>query len=149
MPELRRRVRRSDSAGTGRQPISSKDEDSPLTAILTWIPAEVIIAYKAIMGVVPMDALSTRLWLSILFVPLCALWIGYATKPANAGIAWRQLIIAPIAFIFWVAAIQEDVVRQLFSGWQPWIGSVTLVLGTLILPIIEGILKALGVPQAK
>lgn len=66
----------------------------------------------------------------------------------DARIAWRQVIIAPFAFICWIAAMQGPLFASAFPNWwEDWIGSVAVGVGTLVLPILNGILKRLGVPQ--
>jgi hypothetical protein len=147
MPLLRRRAIVSDEPGPGRQAIAKKDEDTFLTAILTWIPVEVIVVYKFVMGIIPTGFSSWRLWLTVIVIVLTPVWIAFATKPENRKIAWRQVILSPFAFVCWVAALQEDVVTVLISGWQPWMGSVVLGIGTLVLPTLDGILRKLGFTQ--
>jgi hypothetical protein len=77
---------------------------------------EVITSYKVIMGLIPVDYGSGRLWTSILAIPITVLWIAFATQPKGSKIAWRQVILAPIAFTCWVVAMQEDVMKGLFQG---------------------------------
>jgi hypothetical protein len=127
--------------------VAAGDEDAPLTAILKWIPVEVIGSYKFIMGMIPSDYTSARLWTSILAIPITALWIAFATQPTGKKVAWRQVFLAPIAFVCWAIAMQEDVMKGQFTNWEPWMGSVVLAAGTLALPILDGILRSLGVTQ--
>ena len=147
MPLLRPRAKRADEAKPGRQAIAKKHQDGVLTAILTWIPFEVIAAYKFIMGFVPLDYPGWRFWLTVIVLVITPFWIAFATTSKQRKIAWRQVFLAPVAFVCWVAAIQEDVVARCFADWHPWMGSVVLGLGTLLLPVLDGILKKAGVPQ--
>ncbi|MBR1231637.1 hypothetical protein [Bradyrhizobium sp. AUGA SZCCT0182] len=145
---LRPRVKREDNiAGKGRTLVAKGDQDGLLNAIITWIPIEVIGAYKFIVGVIPAEVTSWRLGITILVLIITPFWIAFATKPSQKETAWRQVILAPIAFVCWVTAIQPDVVTIIYSSWQSWMGSVTLGVGTLLLPVFDGALKKLGIPQ--
>lgn len=128
--------------------VGSQAKEPLLAAIITWIPAEVLTAYKALDGLIPPDKSSFRLWFSLGMVPACALWIAFATKPQDKPVAWRQVVISPFAFICWAVALQSDMLKGLFPGWEPWIGSVILGIGTVLLPILDGILTALGLRQS-
>lgn len=145
MPLLRPRVVRPDPPHTGIILIAAGDRDNLFTAITKWIPIEVIGFYKFSMGIVPLEATSWRLWLSILAIPATSLWIAFATTPEGRRIAWRQVLLAP--FACWAAAIQPDIMVQLMPQWQHWIGSVALAGGVLLLPILDGILRRLGITQ--
>lgn len=145
---LRPRVKSEDSIDrAGRTLVGKKDKDHLIDAIIKWIPVEVIGVYKFVMGIVPTDVTSWRLGISVFALILTPAWIAFATKPPEKKIAWRQVLLAPFAFVCWVAAIQTDVVTILYSGWQAWMGSVVLGFGTLLLPIFDGLLKRGGVPQ--
>jgi hypothetical protein len=147
MPLLRPRAVRADPPKPGRVAIAAENEDGTLQAIMTWIPVEVIGAYKFVIGFIPLDYPSWRLWLTAIIGALAPAWIAFATKPDQKDVAWRQVILAPFAFVCWVLAIQPDIPTLLVSGWQAWMGSVVLGVGTLLLPVIDGILKRLGVTQ--
>jgi hypothetical protein len=138
---------RGEKPGSRLIPFSPSDEDKGLTAILKWIPVEVIAAYKFIIGLIPADNETFRLWSSLAGIPVSALWIAYATRPEGQRIAWRQAMLAPIAFACWAAAIQGDVLKTIFPHWESWMGSIALGAGMVLLPIFDGILKAVGVPQ--
>jgi hypothetical protein len=145
---LRPRVKSDDDiVRDGRTLVAKKDKDGLIDSIIKWIPVEVIGVYKFIIGGIPADMSGWRLGTTILVLILTPAWIAFATKPSAKKVAWRQVILAPSAFICWIAAIQLDVVTILYSGWQAWMGSIVLGIGTLLLPIFDGILKKLGVPQ--
>jgi hypothetical protein len=147
MPLLRPRVVRADLPKPGRVAISAENEDSTFKAIMAWIPVEVIGAYKFVIGLIPLDYSSWRIWLTAIVCVLAPAWIAFATKPDQKDIAWRQVFIAPFAFVCWVVAIQPDIPALLNGDWKPWMGSVVLGVGTLLLPVIDGILKRLGFTQ--
>jgi hypothetical protein len=149
MPLLRPRVIRQEKPGTGRILVATTSEDSLLSAIVKWIPVEVLTVYKTIDGFIAADYQPFRLWFTVGVIIICPLWIGFATKPDLKQIAWRQVILAPIAFTCWAVAMQTEIMKEIFFGWLPWMGSVVLGVGTLLLPIFDGMLKALGINQSQ
>jgi len=149
MPLLRPRVIRQDKPGSGRIAVAATTEDSLLSAIVKWIPVEVLTVYKTIDGFIPADYHTFRLLFTVAVIIICALWIAFATKPEAKSVAWRQVILAPIAFTCWAVAMQSEIMQEIIRGWLPWMGSVVLGGGTLLLPIFDGMLKALGVNQSQ
>jgi hypothetical protein len=89
MPLMRPRVVMKNELGSGRRMIAAADQDKVLTAVLQWIPVEVIAAYKFIIDLIPSDHQSFRLWSSVAAIPISALWIAFATQPEGQNIAWR------------------------------------------------------------
>lgn len=147
MPLLRPRVVGRDTPGSGRVAIANANQDSLLASIVKWIPVEVITVYKASMGIIPEERPSPRFWLTVASILVTSLWIAFATRPEGRRIAWRQVLLSPVAFTCWAVATQVDVVKNLYSGWEPWMAFLVLAAGTLLLPILDGILRSLGVPQ--
>jgi hypothetical protein len=129
--------------------VGANEQDSLLAAIVKWIPVEVLTVYKAVDGFIPADKFSFHLTFILLVIILCALWIAFATRPSNQQIAWRQVILAPVAFTCWAVAMQSDLLKHFIPQWESWMGSVVLGVGILLLPVLEGILKALGVTQSE
>jgi hypothetical protein len=147
MPLLRPRVARSDKPGSGRVAISEAEENSLLAAVVIWIPVEMITAYKAVMGIVPDSWPSLRFWLTVASILVTPLWIAFATRPEGARIAWRQVLLSPVAFACWAVATQGDVMKNIYSGWEAWLAFLVLAGGTVLLPILDGILRSIGVRQ--
>lgn len=148
MPLLRPRVIREDKHVSGRQPVAAGQEDKALQAVLKWIPIEIIGFYQAIMAAVPIEKTGFRLWATAAAVPICAGWIAFATKPDDhQGYAQRQIILAALAFVFWAAAVQSEVLHSTVAWWETWMGSAVLIFGSVLLPIFDGILKKLGFTQ--
>lgn len=148
MPLLRPRVIEADRPADGKIQISGGQE-GPLTEVLKWIPLEVIAFYQALTAAIPSDNAGARLWLTAAGIVVCGLWIAFATKPPSKGYAWRQIILAMLAFVFWAAAVQSEVLKGCITWWQPWMGAIVLIFGSMLLPIFDGILTKLGVPQNK
>jgi hypothetical protein len=144
---LRPRVIGEDVERTGRVAVAKKDRDHLLTAIMNWIPIEVIGVYKFVTGFIPLDYPAWRFWITVIVLVLTPFWIAFATKPRGRKIAWRQVFLAPFAFACWIAVIQTDVVSAIIPTWQGWMGSVILGVGTVLLPILDGIMRRCGVPQ--
>jgi hypothetical protein len=126
----------------------SAADDNTLEAIINWIPIEAIASYQFVIGFVPPAKLGAQIFLTILFTVLTPLWIGFATKGNGESIAWRQLIVACVAFIFWILGTQEDIVKYIIPAWEVWMGSVSIGLGAFCLPILDGILCRLGIKQS-
>jgi hypothetical protein len=64
MPTLRPRVSLPEEAQNGRIMVSKNKtgKDNLLTAIVNWVPIEVIAAYEGIMGAIPEGNTGFRLW---------------------------------------------------------------------------------------
>jgi hypothetical protein len=149
MPSLRPRVIAAQDPGEDPQPISAQDQQGPLAQVVKWIPIEVIAFYEAVMAAITDDKSDDlRLWLSLAGLVICGLWIAFATKPESKGYAWRQIILAILAFGFWAIGVQSEVMHRKF-GWPAVASTLTLLFGTMLLPIFDGILTKLGVPQNK
>jgi hypothetical protein len=123
--------------------------------LLAWIPVEVVMAYKAAMGSIPDDYPNLRFDFTVAAIILTVFWIAFATVPERSGekkfpwglIAWRQVMLAPIAFVFWAVATQGDVVKQVLPWWLSWMALPALAASAVVLPILNGILRACRVPQ--
>jgi hypothetical protein len=144
---LRRRAIRADEPGPGRRVIAKSAQDGLLTAILTWIPTEIVATYKVIMGGISIEYTGFRFGISLLVLILTPFWTAYATADKKENVAWRQVILATIAFPCRVSAIQSDIMLQMFAQWQLWMGSVVLAVGTLALSPLDFFLKKAGVRQ--
>ncbi len=145
MTPIRPRVDGHDN----REILVGADDQRPLQAILKWIPVEVIAAYQFTIGIVDSSSPKILITVAIIFVFLTAGWIAFATvdHQASKNIAWRQVVLAVTAFIVWVVGTQPEVMKVPFQSWTSSIGSIALGIGWLLLPIIDGILQRLGVPQ--
>jgi hypothetical protein len=149
MPLLRPRVIAKRDPGEEPQAISAESQQGPLAQIVKWIPVEVIAFYEAVMAAITDDKSDDlRLWLSLAGLVICGLWIAFATKTEDKGYAWRQIILAMLAFVFWAVGVQSEVMQRKF-GWAPAASTLTLLFGTMLLPIFDGVLTKLGVTQNK
>jgi hypothetical protein len=142
-------IRQRNKGGDQEYVFAGSDEDKPLQAVLKWIPVEVIGAYQVAVGVVPSNRPAVTALLAIVFVVLSGAWIAFATADDASKnlIAWRQVVLATIAFALWILGTQPEVIKYAVSNWENWMGSVVLGLGWLLLPIADGILRRMHVPQ--
>jgi len=126
MPILRPRVVGGDIlVSDGRiSAAAGTDEDGVISAITKWIPVEVIAFYQGI--TIPFgDSLAHGLWFAIPFgTVVTGLWIAFATKSTSPDI-WKALL----------------------SWWHPGINPATLAAGAVALPIADGVMRRLGLPQ--
>ena len=146
-----RPIRPREDGHDNQEVLVGANDQRPLQAILKWIPVEVIAAYQFTIGVVPFSNSAMLITVAIIFVFLTAGWIAFATiDPQTAkNIAWRQVLLAVVAFIVWVVGTQPDVMKYLYPSWASWVGSIALGIGWLLLPIIDGILRRLGVHRTE
>lgn len=151
MPILRPRVVGGDASPSGRLDVdASSNKDSVISAITKWIPIEVIAFYEGL--TTPFgEQISGWLFYAIGAGSIVtALWIAFATSDPGkqSQIAWRQVILACMAFIFWVVGTTSPTVWQvIFVSWRPEINSAVLTCGAIALPIVDGIMRRLGIRQ--
>lgn len=126
--------------------VAGYEQDSLVESIIKWIPVEVLMVYKTIDNLVP-DGAGWHRGLVIAGIVITALWIAFATKPNDKPIAWRQVILAPFAFTCWAIGMRPTVMPMLQKGYESNVGSAVLAGGTLLLPILDGILKKAGIRQ--
>ncbi len=53
------------------------------------------------------------------------------------------------AVIKWIPTELIGFYQASIDWWKPWMGTVLLLLGGILLPVIDGILKALGLTQGE
>jgi hypothetical protein len=152
MPALRPRVIGGDARERdGRLAVSAtSDRDGVISAITKWIPIEVIAFYEGVTTPFGND-LARGLWYAIAAGTVVTfLWIAFATESSQKAsrIAWRQVVLACVAFVFWVVGTTSpDVWKTLLWWWHPGINPAALAAGAVALPITDGIMRRAGVPQ--
>ena len=127
---------------------AATSEDSYLTKVVKYIPAEIVAAYvaaaRALEGSGDQVDLETALWVvgAVLLV-LTPLWIIFAASEQGKPRPVFQAGAAAFAFACWVFALGGPFE---FRPWyRPIYGTLVLIFATLALPIIE---KALVRPPA-
>lgn len=121
-------------------PPNSKVTDSYAEKLVKYIPADILAAYIAISGIT--ESNNPPLWLSWgvfgALLALTPLYVCYVkTQPAgfvsSKMFHWITACLAFAAFVFAVGGPFAT-----FDWYQPYLGSVVLILTTLIIPVLEG-----------
>jgi len=109
-----------------------REDNSFLKAVLKLIPSEVVAVFVFLQGILP-EALVPHLVVSCFLVGITPLYLRFAM-----GVRSRpQLLVSSISMIVWIYALGQGPVRFLRAPWyEPWYGSVVLVLWTLIPPML-------------
>lgn len=121
-------------------PPDSKTTDSYFEKLVRYIPADILAAYVAITGITA--SVSPPLWLGwAVFGALLALTPLYVcyVKTAPKGFVSSKTfhwVTACLAFSAWVFAMGGPFAT--FAWYQPYLGSVVLILTTLVIPVLEG-----------
>jgi hypothetical protein len=128
------------SLATQDPPPDSKVTDSYFEKLIKYIPADIVAGYVAITGIV--SGHDQPLWLTWgvfgVLLALTPLYVVYR-KTDPPGFAWCKTfhwVTACIAFTAWVFALGGPFAT--FTWYQPYLGSVVLILTTLIIPVLEG-----------
>jgi hypothetical protein len=147
MPILRPRVKGADDPRTS---IAAGGREDAINAIAKWVPIEVIAFYEGATKPFGEHIAPYLLYLIGAGTLVTFLWIMLATESAQAAsrIAWRQVILSSVAFVFWVVGTNSpDVWRLYFAWWHPGFGPAALATGAVVLPIADGFLKRVGIRQ--
>lgn len=105
------------------------ETDDYAKRLLKLIPSEIIAAYVTVAGLIP-EGNSMWLWgitavLFILITPYLRNFQG-VTSPLHYA-------VSSISFVVWVFAIGGPFATM--SGYQSWMGSIVLILWTLVPPL--------------
>jgi hypothetical protein len=99
--------------------------------MLKLIPTEIIAAYMALQGVVPAAyAKWATLAAAVILVALTPLYLTRLQQVHRVG----QVVMTTIAVVVWLYTLGGPF--QYWGLYQPWIGSVLLVLWTLVVPLV-------------
>lgn len=122
-------------------PPETKATDSYFEKLLRYIPADLVAGYLAITGI--MTGHSDLPWLpwGVFFVMLglTPLYVCYlkTDPPGFAACKTFHWVVSCIAFTSWSFALGGPFATT-FTWYQPYLGSVVLILTTLIIPVLEG-----------
>ena len=97
--------------------------------LLKLIPTEIVGAYLVLQGLIPQS--RAKIWLPIVSICLCIitfLYLKFLQKVNRIS----QLIISTGSFGVWLLAIGGPF--KYFGWYEPFIGSIVLVLWSLIIP---------------
>lgn len=138
-----------DNRITGARPEAG--EDSYVTKIIKYIPAESLAAYLAATGIIAgAEGIPGRTVLWILAGFLFAftfLWVLFGARGRGEGLPlpFYQAIVSTVAFAVWVFVISG---RTLIgTGWHAVYGSLLAIGVTLLVPLLERVFVRPGREQ--
>lgn len=121
-------------------PPDSKTNDSYFEKLVRYIPADILAAYVAITGITA--SVNPPLWLGWgvfgALLALTPLYVCYVKTTPKGFVSSKifHWVTACLAFSSWVFAMGGPFAT--FTWYQPYLGSVVLILTTLIIPVLEG-----------
>ncbi len=99
--------------------------------LLKLIPSEIVAAYMVLSGIIPADrARWGTLIVSIVLLVLVPLYLWRMQNVQRT----LQLIVTMVSFVVWLYSLGGP-----FEPWglyEAWIGSIVLVLWTLVIPLV-------------
>ena len=99
--------------------------------LLKLIPSEIVAAYLVLSGIIPQESAKWGILLVsivlLILVPLY-LWRIHNVKSCI------QLLFTAISFVVWIYSLGGPF--EFWGIYKAWIGSVILVLWTLIIPLV-------------
>jgi hypothetical protein len=111
-----------------------KTEDPLVSVVVKYIPTEIVGAFLAVQGLIVGLSGPLGQWTMIIvsgaLLVLTPLYLAFVQGVRQAG----QLIVTTISFVVWLYTLQGP-----FKDWGIYdatIGSVVLILWTLIIPVI-------------
>src|SRR5690242_13318061 len=117
MPTIRPRATGGDvRERDGRiQAGALRDKDSLVSALVKWIPIEVIAFYEGITTPFGTSLAGGLLYAIAAGFVVTFLWIAFATESTKASshIAWRQTVLSSVAFAFWVTGTTSPEIWKL------------------------------------
>lgn len=131
-------------------PPDSKITDSYFEKLVRYIPADILAAYVAITGITA--SVNPPLWLGWavfgVLLTLTPLYVCYVKTEPKGFVSSKTFhwVTACLAFSSWVFAMGGPFTA--FAWYQPYLGSVVLILTTLIIPVLEGQFYPCGTPPA-
>lgn len=106
------------------------EKDDYAKKLLKLIPSEIIAAYITIVGLIP-GGNTVWLWgITIVLLILVTPYLRNFQEVTNP----LQYAISSISFIVWVFAMGGPFATM--SWYQSWMGSIVLILWTLIPPLL-------------
>ena len=122
-----------------RSPTTTSQKDDFASALVKYIPAEIVAAFVFINGVMGSTA-KPAIWaywvVFALLLILTPLYLLRVTKEPNKPPAVAQIVVSTIAFAIWVFAIGGPFGQ--YTWYASWYGAVLLALYTMVIPIILG-----------
>lgn len=142
-----------------------KEDDTYIQKIIKYIPAEIMAGYTALVGYlsvssnaeIPPHYKSYYIILLIILIVITPVWTYFAVIDNHASESVHQkkraifqAFIATVAFIIWVYTIGNVLLKAVLchcnstacadcAAYSPVLGSIILVLFTLMTPLLERI----------
>lgn len=108
-----------------------------LEKVVKLIPAEVVAAYVSIQGILlTQDASTYQPWLLGIAVGLGLVVLPVYLWKLHGVRNWIQIGVTIVAFAIWVLNIGGNYLQWVTDWNNPAIGSVALILFTLVSPLI-------------
>ncbi|UCH92599.1 MAG: hypothetical protein JSV88_20195 [Candidatus Aminicenantes bacterium] len=111
-------------------PREIKDTQTYRSKLLKLIPSEIVAAYMVLQGIIP--EASAKWGLVIVSLVLLIITPIYLCKFENVK-KTAQIAFSTFSFVIWIYSLGGP-----FIHWgihKPWIGSIVLVLWTLLIPM--------------
>jgi hypothetical protein len=142
-------------------PYTDPDAGNPATAIVGYIPTEIVAVYVPAVAAITTPGVQTGEGQWVLLIVVLALtpittWAVFAAKRRNAGAPlpvapatwpWPEMLIASVAFLLWAFTLPRTPFEQ-FHWYQPGLAAVLLLVGTLVLGLLVPLLRPLPDPSA-
>lgn len=152
-----------------------KDDDGYIQKIIKYIPAEIITGYTALVGYlsvgtnteIPPNYKTYYIILFCILTLITPVWTFFAvldketTEPAKQKKrAYFHAFIATVAFVIWVYAVGNFLLKAVLCNctntgcadcgyYSPVLGSIILVLFTIMTPLIERIILGTKLPTKR
>jgi hypothetical protein len=121
-------------------------EDSPLSKIVKYIPAEMVALYTALRGIIitdpSIDATTNCTAYKIIFLSVLILTPFYmyiSTREQNKETPWFHVVIATVSFCIWVYSF-GDIFQWcwiIFGTYSSKYGAIVLLIFTAAVPALE------------
>jgi putative flippase GtrA len=123
------------------QNLQSQKLDTYFDRVIKYIPADIVAAWVAVVGIVKSGATGTSaalaLWIAFVFgAILTAIWTWKQTSVAGLPAVPKQILISSVAFIVWVFALGGPQFDGL-TWYNPMYGSLLLIAYTLIVGLFD------------
>ncbi|GFE69622.1 hypothetical protein [Chroococcus sp. FPU101] len=113
--------------------------DHYLDHLTKSIPSEIVMAWVTITGLIKSDTqipLNTVLWILLLiFIVLTIAWTYHKNSGLYQKPTIKQVMLSTGSFVIWVFALGEPF--SSLSFYHPVYGSISLILYSLIVPLIS------------
>ncbi len=130
-------------------PPDSKTTDSYFEKLVKYIPADILAAYVAITGITASNDPPPWLTWGVfgVLLALTPLYVCYVKTQPKGFVSSKTFhwVTACLAFGAWVFALGGPFAT--FVWYKPYLGSVVLILTTLIIPVLEGQFYPCGTPS--